>query len=36
MIAQVKEIVTRSQMTLIEDLAGVSALFVGLFALLSF
>lgn len=36
MVAQVKDIVARSQMTLAEDLAGVSVLFLGLFALLSF
>lgn len=36
MIAQVKDIVTRSHMTLLEDILGVSALFLGLFAVLSF
>lgn len=36
MIAQVKDIVARSQGLLIEDIAGVTALFVGLFAVLSF
>lgn len=35
MIAQVKDIVARSHMTLVEDLLGVTALFVGLFAVLS-
>lgn len=36
MIAQVKDIVARSHAVLLEDLAGVTALFVGLFAVLSF
>lgn len=36
MVAQVKDIVTRSGTMLIEDLIGVTALFVGLFAILSF
>lgn len=36
MIAQVKDIVARSHVVLLEDLAGVTALFVGLFAVLSF
>ena len=36
MIAQVKDIVARSPGLLIEDIAGVTALFVGLFAILSF
>ncbi|NEX44865.1 hypothetical protein G3572_01510 [Rhodobacter sp. ETT8] len=36
MVAQVKDIVTRSRATLIEDLAGVAALFATLFVCLSF
>lgn len=36
MIAQVKEIVARSHAMLLEDLLGVTALFIGLFAVLSF
>ncbi|WP_168219775.1 hypothetical protein [Pseudotabrizicola formosa] len=36
MVAQVKEIVTRSRATLIEDLLGVVALFASLYVCLSF
>ena len=36
MIAQAKEIVAKSRGMLMEDLAGVTALFLGLFAVLSF
>lgn len=36
MIAQVKDIVARSHGLLMEDILGVTALFVGLFAILSF
>lgn len=36
MVAQVKELVIRSRGALIEDLIGITALFVGLFAILSF
>ena len=36
MVAQVKDIVTRSHATLIEDLLGVSALFATLYACLAF
>lgn len=36
MVAQVKEIVTRSRATLIEDLFGVVALFAALYLCLSF
>ena len=35
MVAQVKEIVTRSRATLIEDLLGVFALFASLYLCLS-
>ena len=36
MVAQVKDIVTRSRATLIEDLVGVIALFSTLYACLAF
>ncbi|MBN2630040.1 MAG: hypothetical protein JXR75_05835 [Rhodobacteraceae bacterium] len=36
MVAQVKEIVTRSRATLIEDVVGVVALFAALYACLAF
>ncbi|GEM_PF-4168196 len=36
MVAQVKEIVTRSRATLIEDLLGVVALFATLYTCLAF
>lgn len=36
MVAQVKDIVTRSRATLIEDLLGVIALFASLYACLAF
>lgn len=36
MVAQVKDIVTRSRSALVEDMVGILALFVGLYAILSF
>ncbi len=36
MVAQVKEIIIRSRGALVEDLIGITALFVGLFTILSF
>jgi hypothetical protein len=36
MVAQVKDIVTRSHAMLIEDLIGVATLFGGLYAVLAF
>ncbi len=36
MVAQVKDIVTRSRATLVEDLVGVMALFATLYACLAF
>lgn len=36
MVAHVKDIITRSHSALLEDIAGILALFIGLYAVLSF